>query len=143
MNQKSLFMKKIVLNLIIIVTASFVISWKLDAQINETFIGNWNFECLLAPAGFNEGVIEIQTDSVFTMSPDMKHRLSSNCVKLKNDTLIFHVDINGEMVLCRLLAVGDNKLTGTAGSMEDESPLILTKKEEVPYYSSRDIETRP
>jgi hypothetical protein len=136
-------MKRIVLNLIIIVAVSFVISLKMDAQINETFIGNWNFECLLAPAGFNEGLIKIQTDSVFTMSSDMKHRLSSDCVKMKNDTLIFHVDINGEMVLCRLLAIGDNKLTGTAGSMEDESPLILTKKEVVPYYSSRDRETMP
>jgi hypothetical protein len=136
-------MKRIVINLIIIVTVSFMISLEMDAQINETFIGNWNFECLLAPAGFNEGLIEIQTDSVFTMSSDMKYRLSSNCLKMKNDTLIFHVEVNGEMVFCRLLAVGDNKLAGTAGSMEDESPLILTKKEDVPYYSSRDGETRP
>ena len=136
-------MKKIVLNLIIIVTVSFVISYRMDAQINETFIGNWNFECLLAPAGFNEGLIEIQTDSVFAMSSDMKYRVSSNWVKMKNDTLIFKVDINGEMVLCRLLAVGDNKLTGTAGSMEDESPLILTKKVDAPYYSSREWKTRP
>jgi hypothetical protein len=136
-------MKKIVLNLIIIGTVSFVMALKMDAQINGTFIGNWNFECLLAPAGFNEGLIEIQTDSVFAMSSDMKYRVSSSWIKMKNDTLIFNVDINGEMVLCRLLAVGDNKLTGTAGSMEDESPLILTKKADVPYYSSGDLETRP
>jgi hypothetical protein len=136
-------MKRIVLNLIIIVAISFIISLKTDAQINETFTGNWNFQSLLAPAGFNEGLIEIRTDSVFTMSSDMKYRLSSNSVQMKSDTLIFQVDINGEKVLCRLLAVGDNKLRGTAGSLEDESPLILTKKEDFPYYSSRDRETRP
>jgi hypothetical protein len=136
-------MKRIVLNLIIIVTVSFTISWRLDAQINETFIGKWSFECLLAPAGFNEGLIEIQMDSVFTQYSDRDYRYSSSWVKMENDTLIFNVDINGEMVVCRLLAVEENKLTGTAGNMEDESPLILTKKEDVPYFSARDWETRP
>jgi hypothetical protein len=136
-------MKRIVLNLIIIVTVSFTISWRLDAQINETFIGKWSFECLLAPAGFNEGLIEIQMDSVFTQYSDRDYRYSSRWVKMENDTLIFNVDINGEMVVCRLLAVEENKLTGTAGNMEDESPLILTKKEDVPYFSARDLETRP
>jgi hypothetical protein len=135
-------MKRIVLNLIIIVTISFAFSWKLNAQVNEKFIGNWSFECLLAPAGFNEGLIEIQMDSVFTRYPGSDYRFSSRWVKMENDTLIFNVDINGEMVVCRLLAVEENKLAGTAGTMEDESPLILTKKEDVPYYSARDLETR-
>ncbi len=143
MNQKALIMKRIVLNLIIIVTISFALSWKVDAQINETFIGNWSFECLLAPAGFNEGLIEIKIDSVFTRYPGSDYRFSSIWVKMENDTLIFNVDINGEMVVCRLLAVEENKLTGTAGTMEDESALILTKKEDVPYYSVREVETRP
>ena len=131
-------MKRIVLNLIIIVTVLFAISWKLDAQINETFVGKWSFECLLAPAGFNEGTIEIQLDSVFTQYSGRDYRFSSSWVKMENDTLIFNVDINGEMVVCRLLAVEENKLKGIAGTMEDESPLILTKKEDVPFYSARD-----
>ena len=62
---------------------------------------------------------------------------------MENDTLIFSVDINGELVLCRLLAVEDNRLTGTADTLEDESALILTKREELPYYSASDRETRP
>ena len=136
-------MKRIVLNLIIIVTVSFAISLKLDAQINEIFIGKWSFECLLAPAGFNEGIIEIQMDSVFTQYSGRDYRFSSSWVKMENDTLIFNVDINGEMVVCRLLAVEENKLKGIAGTMEDESPLILTKKEDVPYYSVRDLQARP
>ena len=86
-------MKRIVLNLIIIVTVSFATSWKLDAQINETFIGKWSFECLLAPAGFNEGTIEIQLDSVFTQYSGRDYRFSSSWVKMKNDTLIFNVAI--------------------------------------------------
>lgn len=132
-------MKKIVLNLIIIVTISFALSWKLEAQINKTFLGNWSFECLLAPAGFNEGLIEIQMDSVFTRYPGSDYSFSSSWVKMKNDTLIFNVEINGEMVVCRLLAVDENRLKGTAGTMEDESPLILTKKEEDLFYSVRDL----
>jgi hypothetical protein len=135
-------MKKIVLNLIIIVTLSFAVSWKLDAQINETFIGKWSFECLLAPAGFNEGLIEIQRDSVFTEYSGRDYWFSSGRVKMEKDTLIFKVDINGESVVCRLFAAEENKLTGTAFTMDDKSALILTKKEVVPYYSVREWETR-
>ena len=131
-------MKKIILNLIIIVTLSFAISWKLDAQINEAFIGNWSFECLLVPAGFNEGLIEIRKDSVFAQYSGRDYRFSSIHVKMENDTLIFNIDVNGETVVCRLLAVEENKLTGIAGTIEDESTLILTKKDEVPYYSAKD-----
>ena len=76
-------MKRIVLNLIIIVTASFIISMKTDAQINETFIGKWNFECLLAPAGFNEGLIEIQTDSVFTRYQGMENKFLPSGLRWK------------------------------------------------------------
>jgi hypothetical protein len=131
-------MKRIVLNLIFIVTVTFAVSVKMEAQINETFIGKWSFACLLAPAGFNEGIIEIQLDSVFTQYSGRDYRFSSIGVKMENDTLIFNVDIDGEMVECRLLAVGENKLTGMACTIEDASPLILTKKEDVPYYSARD-----
>jgi hypothetical protein len=131
-------MKRLVLNLIIIVTISFTFSWKVDAQIKETFLGKWHFECLLIPAGFNEGLIEIKMDSVFTQYSGRDYRFSSICVKMENDTLIFNVDINGEIVVCRLLAVSENKLKGIAGTIEDESPLILTKKEDVPYYSAKD-----
>lgn len=131
-------MKRIVFKLIIIFTVLFTISWKLDAQINETFIGKWRFECLLAPAGFNEGIIEIEKDSVFAQYAGRDYRFSSVWVKMKNDTLIFKVDINGERVVCRLQAVEENKLAGIADTMEDESPLILTKKEDIPYYSARD-----
>jgi hypothetical protein len=136
-------MKKIVLNLIIIATAAFVISSNLDAQVNETFIGKWRFECLLAPAGFNEGLIDIQPDSVFAQYSGRDYRFSSSWVKMKKDTLIFNVDINGEMVVCRLLAVAGNKLTGIAGTLEDESPLVLTKKVDVPYYSATDLQKKP
>jgi hypothetical protein len=137
-NLKALIMKKLILNLIIIITISFAISSKLNAQINKTFIGKWSFECLLAPAGFNEGIIEIKTDSVFTQYAGRDCRFSSVWVKMKNDTLIFKVDINGERVVCRLLPVEGNKLAGIADTMEDESPLILTKKEDVPYYFALD-----
>jgi hypothetical protein len=130
-------MKRTVLNLIIIVVL-FAISWKLDAQIKDPFIGKWSFECLLAPAGFNEGLIEIQKDSVFTRYSGRDYRFSSSRVRMADDTLVFNVDINGELVVCRLLAVKENKLTGKAGNKEDESPLILTKKEDVPYYFARE-----
>jgi hypothetical protein len=136
-------MKNIVLNLLFIVTLSLAISWKLDAQINETFIGKWSFESLLAPAGFNEGLIEIRMDSVFTQYSGRDYRFSSDRVKMENDSLIFRVDIDGEMVLCRLFAVEENKLTGTAVTMEDKSALILTRKDVVTYYSVREWETRP
>jgi hypothetical protein len=57
---------------------------------------------------------------------------------MEKDTLNFSIDINGEKVVCRLMAVEENKLTGIAGTIEDESTLILTKKENVPYFSARD-----
>jgi hypothetical protein len=131
-------MKKIILYLIIIVTLSFAMSWKLEAQINEAFIGKWSFKCLLIPAGFNEGLIEIQRDSVFAQYAGRDYRFSSSWVKMEKDTLNFSIDINGEKVVCRLMAVEENKLTGIAGTIEDESTLILTKKENVPYFSARD-----
>jgi hypothetical protein len=116
--------------IIIIVSVLSVISFRVDAQINEVFTGNWNFECLLAPAGFNSGLIEIQSDSVFTKYTGMNYRFPAVRVKMGNDTLIFNIEVNGGMVQCRLQAVDQNKLIGTAGTMEDEAPLILTKKEE-------------
>jgi|WetSurMetagenome_2_1015567.scaffolds.fasta_scaffold434854_1 hypothetical protein len=131
-------MKRIFLNLIILVTLSFAISLKLDAQIKEAFIGKWSFECLLVPAGFNEGLIEIRKDSVFVQYSGRDYRFSSNWIRMENDTLTFKIDINGDIVVCRLMAVAENKLKGIAGTIEDESPLILTKKEVVPYFFAKD-----
>ena len=123
-------MKSKVLQLVLIITVILSESLPAEAQINGIFTGTWNFECSLAPEGFNTGMIDIQIDSIFTTYSSIKYRFPSIWVKIDGDTLNYIVEVKGENVLYRFYANGQDKLKGNAETPLGPSPLILTKKEE-------------
>ena len=130
-------MKSKVLQLVLIITVILSESLPAEAQINGIFTGTWNFECSLAPEGFNTGMIDIQIDSIFTTYSSIKYRFPSIWVKIDGDTLNYIVEVKGENVLYRFYANGKDKLTGNAETPLGPSPLFLTKKEENKQESSK------
>jgi hypothetical protein len=123
-------MKSKVLQLVLIITVILSESLPAEAQIKRIFTGTWNFECSLAPEGFNTGTIDIQIDSIFTTYSSIKYRFPSIWVKIDGDTLNYIVEVKGENVLYRFYANGQDKLKGNAETPLGPSPLFLTKKEE-------------
>jgi hypothetical protein len=123
-------MKSKMLQIIIIISTVFSISLPAAAQMKRIYIGSWNFECTLAPEGFNKGRIDIQNDSIFTTYSSKIDRFPSLWVNTDGDTIIYIVEVNGENVLYRFCSAGKDRLTGTAETPLGTSLLVLTKKEE-------------
>jgi hypothetical protein len=123
-------MKNKFLQMLLLVFALLSVSACVQAQIEKTFVGEWNFECPGAPDGFNTGIIEIKKDTVFTQYSSFTYKFPSTWVKISNDTLIYPTDVNGELVISRLVAKTFENLTGTAGTLDGLSSLILTRRTE-------------
>ncbi len=130
-------MKRKILQLIFILSLSISGSYLAKAQVNESCIGIWYFECPYAPEGFNKGTIDIRQDTVFTTFASMAYKFPSSWVRENDDSLFYNVNINGDEVLY-ILKNSDNKmLSGEAVTSYGKSPLILTRKQNTELASSR------
>jgi hypothetical protein len=99
------------------------------AQTTDNLLGDWNAEAPDAPREFMNSLMEITRDSVFTTFSGETYTYGSTSVNFKNDTLTFV--IIGLDVFCTLRPEDKTRLTGKAVWEGGESPLILTRKEEL------------
>lgn len=94
--------------ILILITGSFTAT----AQIRNHYLGEWNFRCPEASDGFDNGIIRITDDSVYTEYPGLRYIFSSNWIKLTNDTLCFNVGMEGQSVACKIKFENENILSG-------------------------------
>jgi len=105
------------------------LSFSASGQVNTSQIGNWTFEAPTAPEGFNYGVIEFKKDSVLMQFTDGQYKLSSNWVKVKNDSIKYESTVDGTSVLFSLKVVDKQKISGNAVWEGGETSMILTRKQ--------------
>jgi len=106
----------------------FSLSFSASGQVNTAQIGKWTFEAPNAPEEFNYGVIEFKKDSVLMQFTDSQYKLSSNWVKVKNDSIKYESSVDDTPVLFSLKVVDKQKISGNAVWEGGETPMILTRK---------------
>ena len=121
-------MKIKVLRLAVIMAVLLIGSHSLKAQVKNVFTGNWSFDAPSAPGGYTKGFMEVKKDSVLTSFPDMSFKYPSMWVKVKNDSLIYEVNIDGEEVLFSLKTDDKTKITGNAVWSSGETIIYASKK---------------
>lgn len=119
------------LQIFIIISIFLMFSNRAEAQIKKEIIGSWNFKCPYAPEGFDSGIIDIQKDSVFTTFVSITYKFPSTWIKVRKDSLLYNVNINGDDVLYSLKLENKDTINGKAKTSYGESPLILSKKTRV------------
>jgi hypothetical protein len=112
----------------LILTGAFLFSLTLlNAQIKDTYTGDWKFEAPNAPEGSQKGSIVIKTDAVI-MSFDEFMQFPSQWVKVVNDSILYEVAFDDTTVHFALKATDSNNMIGKAVWDDGETPIILTKK---------------
>jgi hypothetical protein len=84
--------------------------------------------CPSARQGFDTGIIYIHKDSVFTTFVSISYKFRSTCMKVKKDSLLYNVNINGEDILCSLKLENKDTIYGKAVTRYGQSSLRLTKR---------------
>lgn len=121
-------MKSKILRLFLVISVLLIGSLSTNAQIKKAHIGNWSFDAPTAPEGYTFGIVEFKKDSVFTTF--MNSEYPSTLIKAKKDSIIYEVNIDGEIVLFSLKINKKLKGTGNAVWSYGETIIILTKKED-------------
>jgi hypothetical protein len=94
-------------------------------------VGTWKFEAPSAPEGYTSGTIVVgkaEQKSTATMSfTGSDYKLSGEKVMVKNDSLKFSVNLEGQDIKVSLKIENGTKMSGKAVYTEGEVPLTLTK----------------
>jgi len=128
-NQNYKWMKNIYFRffclLLILITGSLTAI----AQIKNNSLGEWNFTCPDASEGFDNGIIRITSDSVYTEYPGLRYTSSSNWIRLTNDTLCFNVGMDGQSMACKIKFEDENILSGYLVTNQSSFLIILIKED--------------
>ncbi|MGE5406126.1 MAG: hypothetical protein ACM3NR_00330 [Methanosarcina sp.] len=113
----------------IILSGAFLFSLTLitNAQIKETYTGDWKFEAPNAPEGSKNGSVVIKTDAII-MSFDEFMQFPSQLLKVVNDSILYEVAFDDTTVRFALKVNDANNMTGKAVWDDGETPIMLTKK---------------
>jgi len=123
-------MKCKIIQISFLAVAIFLISHSANAQIKETYLGNWKFEAPTAPDGFTYGTIILKKDSVLTTFTDGDYRFPSNWIIVRTDSVMYESDIDGTTVLFSLKIVDKLNIKGNAVWSGGETLMIVTRKED-------------
>ncbi len=121
-------MKIKILRLVLIIVVFLIGSLSTKAQVKDVFIGTWSFDAPSAPGGYTSGTIEIKKDSVITTFTGMSFKYPSTWLKVKNDSLTYKANIDGEDVLFSLKTDKKIKITGNAVWSSGETLINADKK---------------
>jgi len=102
----------------------------LNAQVNKSYQGKWNFETPAAPEGYTSGIVTMKKDSSYMQFDGGYYIYPSSWVKAKSDSIIYESNIDGEIVLFSLKIKDKTNITGDAVWSSGQTVMILTKKEE-------------
>jgi hypothetical protein len=124
-------MKRSIIILVLItlfIHASFAQQGKV--QKNDP-VGKWKFEAPSAPAEYTSGTIEVvfaeKKHSAAMMFTGSDYKIPGENVKVGNDSVLFSVYVDGQMVKVSLKFSEPLKMSGKAVYSEGEVPLLLTK----------------
>ncbi|HEC45144.1 hypothetical protein LCGC14_3014440 [marine sediment metagenome] len=108
----------------------FVIAGALttNAQIPKQFIGSWDFTAPSADYEFQNGIMEIKKDSIFTTFTGASYILPSHSVKFEADTLRFIFDVSDERINCYCIFEDASNLKGAAEWSMGATKLIMSRK---------------
>jgi hypothetical protein len=123
-------MKCKIIQISFLAAAIFLISHSANAQIKETYLGNWKFEAPTAPDGFTYGTIILKKDSVLTAFTDGDYRFPSNWIIVRTDSVMYESDIDGTTVLFSMKIVDKLNIKGNAVWSGGETLMIVTRKED-------------
>ena len=122
-------MKTKLLLVLILMLAGFMRSFTAQAQTETKLTGTWRCEAVAAPEGYTLSIMEISEDSVFTTFAGDSYRYGSTLIKFDNDSLVFIID--GLDAKCDLKVEDASKMTGQAVWPDGQSPLVLTRIEDL------------
>jgi hypothetical protein len=128
-------MKKILLFLPFFIFCFWVVTPGQTSKVKNDPVGRWILEAPFAPAGYTSGLVEVFfTDTKYSTTLSFtgnENKLQGDKVNFENDTLMFSVSIDGQIVSIILQFVENSKMSGKAVYSEGEVPLTLTleKKE--------------
>ena len=105
----------------------FIFAATLSAQIPEKYQGNWDWECLNSPIGFQNGYFEINADSIYIYY-DSGDSYISDSINIESDTLMFSWEL-GVIVDCYVF-IDSSSVKSYAYWNGGEGPVTLTRKEE-------------
>lgn len=105
----------------------FSISLLLEAQVHDSYTGNWKFEAPDAPEGSTTGNIVIKINTIVMTFDDMQEYPSS-WIKFRNDSLIYETAFDLATVVFSLKIVNKSTMTGKAVWEGGESEVTLTKR---------------
>jgi hypothetical protein len=126
-------MKNKFLSLVLIFFVS-VIAVSAQTKTKKLPVGSWKFEAPYAPEGYTTGKIKVaSTTEKNTASMSFngsQYELTGENVKVKADSVVFSVFLEGQDISVFLKVVDDTNMTGKAVYSEGEVPLTLKKIEE-------------
>lgn len=99
------------------------------AQTGSELTGTWRCQAPSAPAGYTSSIMEITCDSVTVTFTGDDNPYAATILKFDSDSLIFI--INGLDAKCVFRAEDSKSMSGKAVWPEGESPLILTRIEDL------------
>lgn len=105
----------------------FIFAATLSAQIPEKYQGSWDWECLNAPIGYQNGSLEIKTDSIFVYY-DSGDSYISDSINFESDTLMYSWEI-GVRIDCYVF-IESSSVKSYAYWDGGEGPVTLTRKED-------------
>jgi hypothetical protein len=124
-------MKCKTLSLLVFLFLSFISVNGQDNSKKTGMTGTWKFDAPYAPEGYTSGIIVIgleeqkhTTSMSFTGS---ENKLSGEMIKVRNDSILFSVYMEGQDIKVLLKIEDETKMSGKAVYSEGEVPLTLTK----------------
>ena len=121
-------MKSKILRLFIVVSVLFIVSLSANGQIKRAHVGNWNFNIPTEVSGFSNGIMDFKKDSIIITFTGDTFKYPSTWVKVKKDSVIFEINIQGEDVLCSLKIENRKNIKGNAVWSFGETIVILKKE---------------
>jgi hypothetical protein len=123
-------MKNKILQLLLIISVSFIGSLSTNAQVKVAYLGNWSFIAPTAPDGYTFGIIEIKKDSVNTSFTELKYKVPSIWIKVENDSITYKAIVDDTDVLFSLKIENEANIKGNAVWSDGETQMILKKKKD-------------
>jgi hypothetical protein len=123
-------MKRKIVQLLLIVSVSLIVSLSTTAQVKVAYLGNWSFVAPTAPEGYTYGIIEIKKDSINTSFTESKYRFPSIWIKVKNDSITYKAIVDGTDVLFSFKIENETNIKGNAVWDDGETQMILKKKKD-------------
>jgi hypothetical protein len=121
-------MKRKILQLLLIISISLIGSLSTTAQVEVAYLGNWSFVAPTAPDGYTFGIIEIKKDSINTYFTELKYKIPSIWIKVKNDSITYKAIVDDTDVLFSLKIENETNIKGNAIWDDGETQMILKKK---------------